>query len=131
MKATIHIECTPAEARACFGWPDVQPMQAAMMDRLQERMVSEMDRFSPEALVNQWLTTLPQQIERMQDLFAQMMLGELGKGAVDLHGSGHLKHGEQVGRGPSKRHDRPPIRRWRAWARSVSSIHASGFCLPI
>src|SRR3954454_857825 len=94
MKATIHIECTPAEARACFGWPDVQPMQAAMMDRLQKRMVSEMDRFSPEALVNQWLTTLPQQIERMQDLFAQMMLGELGKGAVDLHGSGHLKHGE-------------------------------------
>jgi hypothetical protein len=107
MKATIHIECTPAEARACFGWPDVHPMQAAMMEQLQERMLSEMDRFSPEALVNQWLTTLPQQIERMQDLFAQMMLGELGKGAVDLHGSGHLKHGEQVGRGPSKRHDRP------------------------
>ena len=51
MKATIHIECTPAEARACFGLPDMQPMQAAVMDRLQERMMSEMDRFSPEATV--------------------------------------------------------------------------------
>jgi len=74
MRATINIECTPAEARAFFGLPDVQPMQAAMMDRLQERMVSEIDRFSPEALVNQWLATLPQNVERMQDLFANMFL---------------------------------------------------------
>jgi Family of unknown function (DUF6489) len=79
MKATINIECTPAEARAFFGLPDVQPMQAAMMDRLQERMVSEMDRFSPEALVNQWLATLPQNVERMQDLFANMFLGGTGQ----------------------------------------------------
>jgi len=79
MRATINIECTPAEARAFFGLPDVQPMQAAMMDRLQERMVSEMDRFSPEALVNPWLATLPQQVERTQDLFAQMMLGGAGQ----------------------------------------------------
>ena len=79
MRATINIECTPAEARAFFGLPDVQPMQAAMMDRLQERMVSEMDRFSPEALVNQWLATLPQNVERMQDLFANMFLGGTGQ----------------------------------------------------
>ena len=79
MRATINIECTPAEARAFFGLPDVQPMQAAMMDRLQERMLSEMDRFSPEALVNQGLATLPQQVERMQDLFAHMMLGGTGQ----------------------------------------------------
>jgi len=79
MKATIHIECTPAEARACFGLPDVQPMQAAMMEQVQERMLSEMDRFSPEALVNQWLVTLPQGVERTQDLFAQMMLGGVGQ----------------------------------------------------
>ena len=79
MRATIHIECTPAEARACFGLPDVHPMQAAMMERLQERMLSEMDRFSPEALVNHWLATLPQGVERMQGLFAQMMLGGVGQ----------------------------------------------------
>ena len=80
MRATIHIECTSAEARACFGWPDVQPMQAAMMDRLQERMMSEMDRFSPEALVNQWLATLPQQVERTQRLLADLFLDGAGQG---------------------------------------------------
>ena len=53
MKVTVDIDCTPAEARAFFGLPDVQPLQAAVMDRLQERMMSEIDRFSPEALVNQ------------------------------------------------------------------------------
>jgi hypothetical protein len=79
MKATIHIECTPAEARACFGLPDVHPMQAAMMERLQERMLSEMDRFSPEALVNQWLATFPQNVERMQRMFANAFLGGAGQ----------------------------------------------------
>ena len=80
MRATFNIECTPAEARAFFGLPDVQPIQAAVMDRLQERMVSEIDRFSPEALVNQWLSAFPQNVERMQDMFANMFLGGTGQG---------------------------------------------------
>ena len=80
MRATIHIECTPAEARACFGWPDVQPMQALMMEQLQERMMSEMDRFSPEALVNQWLATFPQNVERTQRLLADLFLDGAGQG---------------------------------------------------
>jgi hypothetical protein len=42
-------------------------------------MMSEIDRFSPEALVNEWLATLPQQVERMQDPFAHMMLGGAGQ----------------------------------------------------
>ena len=75
MRATINIECTPAEARAFFGLPDVQPIQTAVMNQLQERIVSEIDRFSPEALVNQWLTTFPQNVERMQAMFANMVLG--------------------------------------------------------
>jgi hypothetical protein len=79
MKVTIDIDCTPAEARAFFGLPDVQPLQAAVMDRLQERMMSEIDRFSPEALVNQWLSVIPQNVERTQKLFADMFLGGSGQ----------------------------------------------------
>src|SRR5215217_1927610 len=75
VRVTINIECTPAEARAFFGLPDLQPIQAAMMGRLQERMVSEIDRFSPEALVNQWLSAFPQNVEHMQEAFANMFLG--------------------------------------------------------
>src|SRR6476620_11157707 len=66
MKAIFQIECTPAEARAFFGLPDMEPMQAAVMERLQEHMVSEIDRFSSEALMNQWLSAFPENVERMQ-----------------------------------------------------------------
>ena len=34
VRATIHIECTPAEARLFLGLPDVQPIQAAALDQL-------------------------------------------------------------------------------------------------
>jgi Family of unknown function (DUF6489) len=37
----IEIECTPAEGRSFLGLPDVEPIQAAVMERLQERMLSE------------------------------------------------------------------------------------------
>jgi len=80
MKVTIEIEGTPVEARAFYGLPDVQPLQAAVMDRLQERMVSEIDRFSPEALVGQWLSALPQNLECTQRLFADIFVGGSGQG---------------------------------------------------
>ena len=43
MKTTINIDpkCTPAEARSFLGVPDVEPIQAAVMERLQERMLGE------------------------------------------------------------------------------------------
>jgi hypothetical protein len=48
--------------------------------RLQERMLSEMDRFSPESLINQWVSAFPQNAERMQEMFAKMFMAGLGQG---------------------------------------------------
>ena len=75
MRTTIEMECTPAEARAFLGLPDVQPMQAAVMERLQEKMLSEIDRSSPEALMKQWSSAFPQNVERMQEMFANLFMG--------------------------------------------------------
>ena len=82
MKTTINIEieCTPAEARSFLGLPDVEPIQAAVMERLQERMLSEIDRFSPESLMTQWLSAFPQNAERMQEMFAKMFMSGFGQG---------------------------------------------------
>ena len=82
MKTTINIdiECTPAEARSFLGLPDVEPIQAAVMERLQERMLSEIDNFSPESLTNQWLSAFPQNAERMQEMFAKMFMTGFGQG---------------------------------------------------
>ncbi len=38
MKIKIEIECTPEEARAFLGLPDVAPMQAALLAEMQSRM---------------------------------------------------------------------------------------------
>ena len=38
MKVNIEIECTPLEARQFFGLPNVEPMQAAVMQQLEQRM---------------------------------------------------------------------------------------------
>ena len=40
MKVNIEIDCTPLEARQFFGLPDVQPMQTAVMEKLQQQMMT-------------------------------------------------------------------------------------------
>jgi hypothetical protein len=79
VRATIHIECTPAEARLFLGLPDVQPIQAAVLDQLQEAMLSEIERFSADALLNQWLSAFPENVVRLQEMAATMFLGGSGQ----------------------------------------------------
>ena len=55
MKVSIDIECTPQEARTFFGLPDVQPLQDAMMKRLQDQMEDQFNMMSPEELMKSWL----------------------------------------------------------------------------
>jgi Family of unknown function (DUF6489) len=79
MKVNIEIDCTPVEARQFFGLPDVQPLQAAVMERLQKEMLTEMDRLSPEAIMRTWLSLMPQGAEQMQKLFTDMFTQGLGR----------------------------------------------------
>ena len=72
MKVNVEIECTPAEARQFFGLPDVVPMQTAVMDRLQQQMTSNIDKISPESLMQSWFTFDPKIAERFGEMFAAM-----------------------------------------------------------
>jgi Family of unknown function (DUF6489) len=72
MKVNIEIDCTPLEARQFFGLPDMQPMQTAVMDRLQQQMLSNIEKVSPEALMQSWFTFDPKIAERFQDMFVTM-----------------------------------------------------------
>jgi hypothetical protein len=74
----MDVECTPEEARKFFGLPDVQPLQAAMMAELEKRMRAEMERFSPEGLLNTWLSATPN-VEWVQGHF-KGMLDQAGRG---------------------------------------------------
>jgi Family of unknown function (DUF6489) len=70
MKVTIEIDCTPIEARQFFGLPNVEPVQAKMMAKIEQSITEAIDRFSPEALMGTWLSALPQSADWVQRMFA-------------------------------------------------------------
>jgi hypothetical protein len=72
MKVSVEIDCTPVEARQFFGLPDVQPMQTAVMDKLQKQLMANIEKVSPEALMQSWFTFDPKIAERFQDMFVTM-----------------------------------------------------------
>ena len=72
MKVNVEIDCTPLEARQFFGLPDVQPMQTAVMEKLQKQMLDNIQKVSPEALMQSWLTFDPKIAERFSDMFVTM-----------------------------------------------------------
>ena len=72
MKITVVVDCTPLEAREFFGLPDVRPMQVAMMEQVQEKMMANLDQFSPETLMHNWFTFDPKMAERFQEMFVNM-----------------------------------------------------------
>ena len=80
MKVNVEVDCTPLEARQFFGLPDVTPMQKAVMDQLQHQMTANIEKISPEALMQSWFTFDPKLAERFQDMFVAMAgLGGTGK----------------------------------------------------
>ena len=72
MKINVEIDCTPLEARQFIGLPDVQPMQNAVMDNLQKQMMANIEKVSPEALMQSWFTFDPKIAERFGDMFVTM-----------------------------------------------------------
>jgi hypothetical protein len=75
MKITVDIDCTPEEARVFFGLPNVQPMQDVVMKKIEERMMTNLDAMTPEALVKNWLPASVQGIEQLQQFFWQSLQG--------------------------------------------------------
>jgi Family of unknown function (DUF6489) len=72
MKVNVEIDCTPLEARQFFGLPDVAPMQTAVMDRLQQQVMANIEKVSPEALLQSWFTFDPKLAARFPDMFVAM-----------------------------------------------------------
>ena len=73
MKITMNVDCTPEEARAFLGLPDVKPMQEQLMGELQERMAANIRAMEPEAMLRTWLTL--KGFEQIQEMFISQMTG--------------------------------------------------------
>lgn len=69
MKITVDVDCTPEEARAFLGLPDVKPMQDALLNQVQERMTASLGAMDPETMFKTWLPAQVQGMEQMQKMF--------------------------------------------------------------
>jgi hypothetical protein len=66
MKITMDVECSPEEARAFLGLPDVKPMQEQLMREVQDRMTANIRAREPEAMLRAWLPATLKGFEQMQ-----------------------------------------------------------------
>jgi hypothetical protein len=78
MKVNVEVTCTPEEARAFFGLPDIKPMQDRIMGEIEERLKSSLNSMNPEQVFKTWLPASMQgveQMQQMQQVFWQQLAG--------------------------------------------------------
>ncbi len=66
MKIRVEIECTPQEARALMGLPDVEPLHQMMLSGMQDKMQDAMRMMEPESFIKQWAPIGMQSLEQLQ-----------------------------------------------------------------
>jgi hypothetical protein len=54
MKVTVDVECTPAEARAFMGLPDVEPLNDFLVEQMKARMAQNIQSMQPDELMKSW-----------------------------------------------------------------------------
>jgi hypothetical protein len=69
MKVTVNVECSPEEARAFMGLPDVKPMQESLMKDLEQQLRTNLKSMSPESMMSTWLPASMQGAEQLQKMF--------------------------------------------------------------
>ena len=75
MKFKVDVECTPEEARAFFGLPDVKPLQEALLLEIEERLRATLKAMDPEAMLKAWLPATLKGFEHLQEMFLSQMGG--------------------------------------------------------
>lgn len=79
MKVTFNIDCTPEEARAFMGLPDVAPMQEKMMEEMEKKMQDNIRSLDPETFIKTWLPMTMESWGELQKMFWSQM-GLTGEG---------------------------------------------------
>ncbi len=72
MKIHFEIDCTPDEARTFCGLPDLKPLHAAVLARIETQMLKAVDAGAPENVLKNWLSLAPQNPEQLWGMFGQM-----------------------------------------------------------
>ncbi len=68
MKAKLEVDCTPAEARAFLGLPDVSALNEHMVKEMKARMDANLAAAAPEELMRNWMAFGGQASEQFMKL---------------------------------------------------------------
>ncbi|HXU99111.1 MAG TPA: DUF6489 family protein [Caulobacteraceae bacterium] len=68
MKIKVEVDCTPKEARASLGLPDVEALNAHMVKEMKARMDANMTLIAPEELMKNWMAFGGQASEQFMKL---------------------------------------------------------------
>ena len=79
MKFTINVDCTPEEARAFFGLPDVSAVNEMIVDGLAKRTEENLEAMTdPQKFFENVMSGGAGNIDAMQKMFSAMMAGAGG-----------------------------------------------------
>jgi hypothetical protein len=70
MKLNVEIDCTPAEARAFLGLPDVSGLNDHLVAEMKKRMDANISMVAPEELMKNWMAFGGQASEQFMKLMA-------------------------------------------------------------
>jgi len=78
VKVRLEVDCSPKEARAFLGLPDVSALNDHMVQEMKKRMESNMALVSPEELMRSWMTFGGQATEQFRKLMTAATSGAHG-----------------------------------------------------
>ena len=81
MKFNIDVDCTPEEVRRLIGLPDLAPLHAVYLDRIEEMMTKGITPDMVQQMVRTWMPMGGQGMDFVKDL-----MGNLGAGGKSKKG---------------------------------------------
>lgn len=73
LKIKIEVDCTPEEARAFIGLPDVTGLQERVLTQVEERMNESLEQMDPQVLMDRWMPFGAKGMEQWQTVWTQML----------------------------------------------------------
>ena len=78
MKVKVEVECTPEEARAFMGLPDVGPVNERLVEEMRRRLDANLNMLQPDELLKSWMTFGGQ----AQDQFRKLLTAAAAAGVT-------------------------------------------------
>jgi hypothetical protein len=78
VKVSLEVDCSPQEARAFLGLPDVAGLNDHIVQEIKGRLDSNMSLLSPDELIRNWMAFGGQATENFRKLMTAAATGAQG-----------------------------------------------------